>query len=43
LEKDERINKVLNQYSDDEELQGYMVCGLGLKYQEKLLESAKKQ
>ncbi|RHZ81280.1 hypothetical protein Glove_122g49 [Diversispora epigaea] len=43
LEKDERIKKVLNKYSDNEELQGYMEYGMGLKYHKKLLKSAKKQ
>ncbi|CAG8758683.1 25382_t:CDS:2, partial [Dentiscutata erythropus] len=43
LEKDKKIKKVLKQYSDDEELQGYMEYSMELKYYTELLETTKKQ
>ncbi|RHZ47260.1 hypothetical protein Glove_586g39 [Diversispora epigaea] len=39
LGKDQRIKKALNQYSGNEELQGYIEYGIELKYNEKLLKS----
>ncbi|RHZ59373.1 hypothetical protein Glove_364g73 [Diversispora epigaea] len=42
LGRDKKMSEAQEKYLD-EELQEYMVWGLKLKYQEKLLESAKKQ